>query len=281
MSKVVVCLPVYNGMQYIERCIKSVLEQSFTDFEFAIFVNESSDETLEFCLDVARRDSRITVYPAERFLTATENFQRAWDFAEQAASYFLIIAHDDYISPNYLHECVNALERDKQKMLAAPSVSYVSSIGVKGIFFDKRILNLDNFLVPFSIRRISFPASWFYGVYRKGSTVTISEALQLYPDGWGVDRLCVQLFLLRDKIVFCEDARIFVQTGSDSAKKYMQKSFTGQVSARFTYFNALWAQRSYLKLSTIGAKISFWMTCLATSAHDTNYTIERIILRKK
>lgn len=281
MPKVMVCLPVYNGMQYIDRCISSVLSQAYSDFDFCIFVNKSSDGTLQACERYKSQDARIRVFPSDDFLSATENFQRAWDLAERESDYYLIIAHDDYINQNYLSDSIAALESDKSKFLAAPSVSFIHHENIKNIEFDKNLLNLDTLRTPFRIKRISFPASWFYGVYRKGSEAIIREALELYPDGWGVDRLCVQLFLLRAKIIFCEGARIFVQTGSSSAEKYMQKTLKGQLKARQTYFRALWSQRHYLgKLSAL-ASISFWLICFRTSAHDTNYTIERILLRKR
>ena len=33
MSKITVCIPVYNVEQYIKRCLESILNQSFKDFE--------------------------------------------------------------------------------------------------------------------------------------------------------------------------------------------------------------------------------------------------------
>jgi len=281
MPKIMVCLPVYNGMQYIDRCISSVLTQEYTDFCFCIFVNKSSDGTLQACERYASLDARIRVFPSDTFLSATENFQRAWDLAERDSDYYLIIAHDDYINSNYLSECIAALESDDSKFLAAPSVSLIHPSRVSNVDFNREILNLQSFKKPFSIKTIVFPASWFYGVYRRGSAELIQEALEMYPDGWGVDRLCVQLFLLRDKITFCERARIFVQTGSSSAEKYMKKTLSGQLNSRLIYFKALWKQRHHLGKISALASISFWLICYRTSAHDTNYTIERLLLRKR
>lgn len=42
--KVTVCVPVYNSEMYIERCVRSLLEQTLKDVEF-IFVNDCSTDS--------------------------------------------------------------------------------------------------------------------------------------------------------------------------------------------------------------------------------------------
>ena len=49
MSKVSIGLPVYNGAQFLEEAINSILCQSFIDFELIISDNASSDQTRQIC----------------------------------------------------------------------------------------------------------------------------------------------------------------------------------------------------------------------------------------
>lgn len=61
MTTVSVIVPIYNGIQYIHRCIDSILSQSFRDFELIIVDDGSSDGSEKICDDYAALDSRVRV----------------------------------------------------------------------------------------------------------------------------------------------------------------------------------------------------------------------------
>jgi glycosyltransferase involved in cell wall biosynthesis len=61
MPKVSVLMPAYNAAQYIGEAIQSILDQSFTDFEFIIIDDCSTDNTWEIIQQYASIDSRIMV----------------------------------------------------------------------------------------------------------------------------------------------------------------------------------------------------------------------------
>lgn len=60
-----VIVPIYNIEKYIRRCIDSVLEQSFTDFELILVDDGSPDNCPLICDEYAKRDSRIKVIHKE------------------------------------------------------------------------------------------------------------------------------------------------------------------------------------------------------------------------
>jgi len=61
MPKVSVIIPVYNMEKYLERCIKSVANQTFTDFE-CILVNDcSKDNSAKICDEIVKKNSRFSV----------------------------------------------------------------------------------------------------------------------------------------------------------------------------------------------------------------------------
>src|SRR4029079_7035481 len=53
-------LPVFNGEQFLEQALRSLLSQTFEDFELVIFDNASTDRTGDICRDYGARDRRIT-----------------------------------------------------------------------------------------------------------------------------------------------------------------------------------------------------------------------------
>lgn len=61
MAEISVIVPVYNCERYLERCIQSVLNQSFSDFELILVNDGSTDNSPVLCDMWKNRDSRIRV----------------------------------------------------------------------------------------------------------------------------------------------------------------------------------------------------------------------------
>jgi len=59
--KVSIIVPVYNAEKYIERCIRSLREQTLEDIEIIIVDDSSTDRSLEICKGIAAEDNRIKV----------------------------------------------------------------------------------------------------------------------------------------------------------------------------------------------------------------------------
>lgn len=61
MSKVSVIVPIYNAGNKLDKCIKSVLNQSFSDFELILINDGSTDNSLKICEKYKNKDLRIIV----------------------------------------------------------------------------------------------------------------------------------------------------------------------------------------------------------------------------
>ena len=54
-----VVMPVFNGAVWLQKAIELVLQQSFSDFEFIIVDDASTDASKQIAMEAARIDSRI------------------------------------------------------------------------------------------------------------------------------------------------------------------------------------------------------------------------------
>ena len=61
-----VIMSVYNGQQFLHEAIRSILDQTFSDFEFLITNDGSKDKTPDILKECARKDSRIVVMHQDR-----------------------------------------------------------------------------------------------------------------------------------------------------------------------------------------------------------------------
>ena len=73
--RVSVVTTVYNGEPYFDRAIPGILGQTFTDFEWIVVDDGSTDRTPELLRELARRDSRVRIHsPGRLGLTAAANY---------------------------------------------------------------------------------------------------------------------------------------------------------------------------------------------------------------
>lgn len=66
MCTVSIITPAYNSSKYLPETIKSVLNQTFTDWEMIIVDDCSKDNTYSVCCDFAKKDNRIKVFRHEQ-----------------------------------------------------------------------------------------------------------------------------------------------------------------------------------------------------------------------
>lgn len=62
MPRLSIILPVYNGANFLVKCIESILGNTYKDFELIIVNDGSTDDTAEICNGYARQDSRVIVH---------------------------------------------------------------------------------------------------------------------------------------------------------------------------------------------------------------------------
>ena len=74
MPKISIIVPVYKVEQYLDRCVESILAQTFTDFELILVDDGSPDNCPQMCDAWAEKDFRINYCPiCGRDLRSEEN----------------------------------------------------------------------------------------------------------------------------------------------------------------------------------------------------------------
>lgn len=96
MVLVSIIIPVYNGEKYLIRCLNSVYNQSFKDYEL-IIINDGSTDNTKGILK-AYEDSAIIIHQENRGISKTLN--RGLDVAR--GKYVCFLAHDDWYHPKKL-----------------------------------------------------------------------------------------------------------------------------------------------------------------------------------
>ncbi len=104
-----VVIPLYNQEKYVEKCIRSVLSQSFQNFEVIIVNDGSTDKSLSICQKYANRDSRIYILNKQNEGIAQA---RKDGFLRSRGKFICFHDSDDYLMANAL-ETLYSVARDK------------------------------------------------------------------------------------------------------------------------------------------------------------------------
>lgn len=103
MPKISVIVPVYGVEKYLNRCVDSILNQTFTDFELILVDDGSPDNCGKICDDYTEKDSRVVVIHKENGGAATaRNCGLNWVFANSNTEYVSFVDSDDYLKEDYL-----------------------------------------------------------------------------------------------------------------------------------------------------------------------------------
>ena len=109
-----VIIPVYNAEKYLSRCIDSVLNSSYTDFELLLINDGSTDQSLDICRQYKDQDSRITVISQEnQGVSAARNL----GLRICRGDWIIFIDSDDYISGDFLELITRNEYQDKDMIL--------------------------------------------------------------------------------------------------------------------------------------------------------------------
>lgn len=99
MPAISVIVPIYNGEQFIHKCIDSVLSQTFSDLELIIVDDGSTDNCPQICDEYAKKDSRvIVIHGTNKGVSIARNI----GLAAASGEYVAFCDGDDYFKKNLL-----------------------------------------------------------------------------------------------------------------------------------------------------------------------------------
>ena len=113
MPKISVIIPVYKTEKYLEKCLNSILEQTFRDFEVLLVDDGSPDECAAMCDRYKKVDARVKVFHKENGgLSSARNY----GIGKSAGEYLTFVDSDDYVAPEFLEVLYNKIESGRADM---------------------------------------------------------------------------------------------------------------------------------------------------------------------
>lgn len=123
--------PVYNASKFLEKCIESVLRQTYQNWEYVIVDNRSTDKSYEIATQYSAKDSRIRIVRNKAHLALMPNLNHSMRQISIKSEYCKVVHADDWLFPECLEKMVQAAQQDR-------------SIGIVGSYrLDEDRVNLD------------------------------------------------------------------------------------------------------------------------------------------
>lgn len=120
-------MPVYNGERFLEEALRSILAQTFTDFELIVSDNASTDQTVKIVEVVAAGDPRVILKRNAANVGAAPNYNVLVELSR--GKYFKWAAHDDNLHPTYLEQCLQGLQEHPEAVLCYPTTVMIDEQG--------------------------------------------------------------------------------------------------------------------------------------------------------
>ena len=109
MDLVSVIIPIYGVEQYLDRCVRSVVNQSYAHLEIILVDDGSTDRCPAMCDAWANKDSRIQViHKSNGGLSSARN--AGLDMA--TGEFIAFVDSDDYVEPDYIATMIDAAQKN-------------------------------------------------------------------------------------------------------------------------------------------------------------------------
>lgn len=162
MLKISVIVPVYKSEKYIERCIDSILNQTYKNIELILVDDGSPDNSPKICDRYAETDSRVLVIHKENGGVSTA---RNAGLEIATGDYIAFVDSDDYIEP-YMYEKMldKAVKHNCQVVLCDCVKEYgeyreVYSHNIRAGFYNREQLENEYFPHLLMMENVEYPAT--------------------------------------------------------------------------------------------------------------------------
>lgn len=158
MPLVSIIIPVYNAEKTIDRCINSVLNQTYKNFELILLDDGSTDTTGELCDAYAGRDKRIrVVHKKNSGVSDTRN----QGIAMAEGEYLQFLDSDDWITSNATEIFMRTAKENACDMVIADFYRVVGErVSQKGAIDKEGIIDRNGY----AANMMQKPADFYYGV---------------------------------------------------------------------------------------------------------------------
>lgn len=217
MSVISIIVPVYNVEKYLDKCVRSILAQTFKDFELILVDDGSTDNSGKMCDEYLKSDKRIKVIHKENGgLSSARNA----GIKISAGELIGFIDSDDYIDSDMYELLYNNMMRENADMSICGKYDCYKGKGLKINKACYKVLDTEEALYSICEDELISPSAC-NKLYKRELFENISyPEKKAYEDAFVI----VDLLLNCKKIVFTSEQKYYYNHREDSITTYSSAS---------------------------------------------------------
>jgi len=114
-----VIIPTYNSLKTIERCVNSVLDQSFKNFEILVVDDGSNKETKNLQKKILKKNNKIRLFSNSKNYGVSKSRNLA--ISKAKGDFIIFLDSDDYLFRNYLEDIFKIIKSKNIDLIIAPN----------------------------------------------------------------------------------------------------------------------------------------------------------------
>ena len=147
MKKISIIIPIYNAEKHLEKCLKSVIEQTYKNLEIILVNDGSIDMSKEICEEYQKKDPRIILLNQSNVGPA-ETRNRGLSIA--TGEYISFIDSDDYIDKDFYNELLKKIIEDNSDISICKHVEVKNNQNIHMVYnYKEKIITSNNIMQLF------------------------------------------------------------------------------------------------------------------------------------
>lgn len=216
-----IVLPVYNVEKYLERCLKTVIAQTYKNIEIILVNDGSTDGSLKICEEYKFADTRIKIINKENGgLSDARNV----GIKNSAGEYITFIDSDDKVEFDYVEYLYNLIKNNHVDISVCAHTVVVEKTNNNFIVPTDDILLSDKIAIKNMLYSDKVDTSAWAKLYKKSLFNNIK-----YPEGMLFEDIATtyKLFMKAKKIIFGSQSKYnyIIRKDSITTQKFNKKKF--------------------------------------------------------
>lgn len=129
-----VIVPVYNTQDYLNRCVESLINQTYKNIEILLIDDGSKDSSMDICKKLERDDNRVKVFYSSMYLDKTENINMGQEATRNCGlkyangEYVMFLDSDDTFTPDAVEKMVLTAKKYNADMVFSSFNAIVNNV---------------------------------------------------------------------------------------------------------------------------------------------------------
>lgn len=201
-------MPIYNGAEFLEQAITSILYQSYKNIELIIADDSSTDDSAQIYEKFAKKDKRIRIFKHKKNIGSIPNFN--FVLKQAKGEYFMWAAQDDFRKKDTLEKLLQLHEEFPDAALAVSKFQNVHGKKKYSVYPDIDYRNADSKAKTLISFLKTDNLSFFYGLHK---TKTLKKTGGYFVDSRPIfkssDFLTIYNVLLQGKLIYTPEVLFY------------------------------------------------------------------------